>query len=1090
VAQLALELFGGFQVRAGQGRDIRLPRRKAQALLAYLALRPGQRFSRETLTALLWGDVAEEHARHSLRQALLDVRRALPPGSRSAIVVEGDQIALDSQAVVVDVVAFERLATEASRKAVEQAAALYRGDLLAGFTVREAAFEEWLRPERERLRETGVRTLRKLLALQTGESKLERAVETAMRLLAIDPLHEAAHRALMRLYDRLGRRTAALRQYELCADVLRRELGVAPEPDTRRLYDALMTAARTAVVPRAPSAGRSRRSAKRGDPLAVPLVGRTSELQHLGVTLKDVLGGRGRAILISGEAGIGKTRLLHALEAQGRESGFRLLLGRCYELTRTHALGPWAEALRAAGVAEDPDLPDRLDPNWFAELSRLLPELGKPGLQLPERAEDHLKLFESMGRLMEYLSSHQPTLVVLEDLHWADEMSVQLLFWLGRRLPTSRVLFVATLRDDELPEGHVLGSMLQTFQREWPTAHLSLAPLTRPDISALTRAIATGEVLGTELEQLEEGVWDLSQGNPFMAIEMIRALRESASGEATAPLGPRRVDELIQRRLAKLAESAQRIVAVAAVAGRDIGPDVLRLASGIGEGEVADALALLIGQRILVENGDRFDFVHDIVRMAASRRLMPLERRALHRSIAEALEVLRAPRLDAHLSTLATHYLEAGVWDKAVLYLRRAADQAADRAAGRDGVTFLEKALEVLHYLSESREKQTLYVDLVLELCVARLPIGLPEGSNLDGLHRARALAESLEDQGRLALVHARLARCLHATGQPAAAREYAARSIALGSAVGDATGPVLARIILAEINHFEGNDDEGIAIGRQNVEALSGHDTFRYFGQAGLPSVFARMYLVWGLARRGEFKEALAHAHEALNIAESDDRPLTLSGACHAAGGAYLVKGELDKAIPYLERGLDLNRTRIRFHRAGFASVLGHAYIHAGRLREAIPLLEESLEYSRVSGVTLEALRLAPVALGYSAAGRIDDARRCAERGLKLAREFRFQATEAHLLQICAVIELRREPADAVAASSFAAEALERSRALGARPLTGHCHLVLGRARQYAGHPGEAQRHFAAAARLFREMDMRHWLHAVEQAREGCPGG
>jgi DNA-binding SARP family transcriptional activator len=257
MAQFALDLFGGFQARAGRGRGIRLRRRKAQALLAYLALQAGQRFSRETLTALLWGDAPEDQARHSLRQALLDLRHALPPASRAAIIVEGDHIAVNRRRVTVDVAAFERLAAQSGRKAVERAVALYRGDLLAGIRVREPAFEEWLRSERDRLRETGVRTFRKLLTLQTADGELEPAVETAMRLLAIDPLHESAHRALMELYDRLGRRTAALRQYERCAELLRRELGVAPEPETRRLYEGITTRSGAPALPPPLASGRA-----------------------------------------------------------------------------------------------------------------------------------------------------------------------------------------------------------------------------------------------------------------------------------------------------------------------------------------------------------------------------------------------------------------------------------------------------------------------------------------------------------------------------------------------------------------------------------------------------------------------------------------------------------------------------------------------------------------------------------------------------------------------------------------------------------------------------------------------------------------
>jgi DNA-binding SARP family transcriptional activator len=237
--RVTLNLFGGFTARRRAGGAIVLPRRKAKALLAYLALPAGRSCPRESLTALLWGDVPENQARHSLRQTLLDLRRALPDGRTPTILAEGDSLALNPERVEVDVAAFEALAGRDTRRDLARATALYAGDLLAGLALREPPFEDWLRSERDRLRESALRALRRLLAAETAAADLETAVQTAMRVLAIDPLNEAAHRALMDLYRRLGRRSAALRQYQLCADLLQRELGIAPETETRCLYERL-----------------------------------------------------------------------------------------------------------------------------------------------------------------------------------------------------------------------------------------------------------------------------------------------------------------------------------------------------------------------------------------------------------------------------------------------------------------------------------------------------------------------------------------------------------------------------------------------------------------------------------------------------------------------------------------------------------------------------------------------------------------------------------------------------------------------------------------------------------------------------------
>ena len=233
MTQLSLRLLGGLHAQHGSGRPLAIARKKAQALLAYLALHPGAASSRDALAALLWSGTTDEHARHNLRQTLFALRQAITP---DPFVVEGELIGLRESAAHVDVAAFERGVAQGTREAIQQATALYRGELLEGFRVDEAPFDDWLATERQRLRELALTALEKLLALELTAGALEQAVTTALRLLALDPLRESAHRTLMDAYVRQGRRTAALRQYQRCAEVLQRELGVAPEAATTRRF--------------------------------------------------------------------------------------------------------------------------------------------------------------------------------------------------------------------------------------------------------------------------------------------------------------------------------------------------------------------------------------------------------------------------------------------------------------------------------------------------------------------------------------------------------------------------------------------------------------------------------------------------------------------------------------------------------------------------------------------------------------------------------------------------------------------------------------------------------------------------------------
>src|SRR5580765_3045080 len=203
---LRVTLLGGFDARLVSGAPVSLPTKKAQALLAYLGSRPGQSHPRDKLAALLWGEKSDEQARGGLRHALVALRRALAGAKSPPLRIEGQTLALNSDEVEVDVVTFERRVAEGTPEALERAAELYRGDLLLGFSVNEPLFEEWLVAERERLREMALEALARLLAHQTEGASTERAIQTAVRLLALDPLQEAAHRALMRLYASQGRR--------------------------------------------------------------------------------------------------------------------------------------------------------------------------------------------------------------------------------------------------------------------------------------------------------------------------------------------------------------------------------------------------------------------------------------------------------------------------------------------------------------------------------------------------------------------------------------------------------------------------------------------------------------------------------------------------------------------------------------------------------------------------------------------------------------------------------------------------------------------------------------------------------------------
>src|SRR5262249_48731540 len=235
------------------------------------------------------------------------------------------------------------------------------------------------------------------------------------------------------------------------------------------------------------------------------LIGRERELTILQGVLGAAETRRGQVLIVVGEAGVGKTTLITALAAEVHRRSGLALLGRSHESEKILPFGPWVDALRAPQVARDEQLVSSLNPVWRAELTRLLPEIGSPDLPIPSK--DRRRLFDGVTHLLESLASKQPVVLILEDLHWADEMSVRLFSFAGRRLGTSRILLVASVREEELADAPALRSVLQEVQHESHAVQVFLAPLTREDTDTLVRSLVRKGTNEAGFARLASQVW-------------------------------------------------------------------------------------------------------------------------------------------------------------------------------------------------------------------------------------------------------------------------------------------------------------------------------------------------------------------------------------------------------------------------------------------------------------------------------------------------------------------------------------------------------------------------------------------------------
>jgi DNA-binding SARP family transcriptional activator len=1072
--RLTLSLLGGFYARLEPGGSLRFPARKVEALLGYLALPAGQSHPRDKLAALLWGDLPDGRARTSLRQALSRLRRALGTSAPRSLRLDGEAVALDPTAVHVDVAAFEQHVATGTPEALAEAAALYGGDLLVGLAVSEPPFEAWLSAERERLRELALEALARLLAHQRRAGLLEPAVQTAGRLLALDPLGEPVHRTLMRLYARLGRRGAALRQYGQCVAILRRELGVEPEIETRQLHQELLlqrsvTPAHTQLVTSAVAPWRALLT-------DTPLVGRDAEQTRLQETLESVRAGvGGRLVGILGAAGIGKSRLAGELVAEASRQGWRVLFGRAWEPERILPFAPWVSALRDGGVSGVADIVQILAPVWRIELARLLPELAhREDPPPPPRGDDRI-LFEAIGELLRGLSDRQPLVVWLEDIHWADEMSLRLLAFLGRRLATWRLLLVATAREEELGDAATLRHALEDLERDGSGFSLRLAALSEDETLALVDALSRGSRFTATAAAVGTRVWKLSRGNPFVAVETVRTLAThltAASPGDRVPLAPR-VRTLVLRSLERLGDTGRQIIDLAAVVGQEAEFALLQQASALDDAGAAAATDEGIRRSVLRSVGERIDFTHDWFREVVSAEIPRNRRRLLHRRVAEALESLYAGDLDAHALALAQHHREGERWDRAALHFWKAGGQAMARAAYREAVASFDQALAAVARLPDRRARLELGIDVRLDLRHALLALGeiAVVGTHL---REAASLAIELGDVRREARVTLSQAAHLYLVGDyegTVRRAQHAVDTVGAEDIEVAVEGRLRAALANVELARYRAASE----ILEATLASLAVAGRHARLGQPYLPAVRALSWLAMVHSRLGEFDLATRAAAESLELAEVAGDPQSLVEALDAVGDVHVSRGELLKALAPYERALEVCRAwHLRTRIPSFYGVMARIYAQVGREAESIALHRAAKAEDDAMGRSgRRASRTLGLGRAALLAGQLEEASRLAEQALDRAREVGQRADQSNAWKFIADIAVRREPPDLETAEQACRKAIGLSVELESRPFEARCRLDLGAVHRRQGRPDEARVQVSRAMAMFRAMGM-----------------
>jgi DNA-binding SARP family transcriptional activator len=708
---LQVRLLGQFRLTV-DGQPAPVPTTaRLQSLLAYLLLHADAPQSRAHVSFTFWPDASESNARNNLRQLLHQLRQALPDPDRYLRTDANSVQWVPDSSFSLDVALFDRAVAEAEgasragdaarrRACLERAVELCQGPLLP------SCYEDWIGPARERLARRCRDAVGALVGLLEEQREYAGAITHVRHWLQHDPLDEEAYRWLMRLLALAGDRVAALQAYRQCADALHRELAVEPSATTVRIYEQIRAADPS---PRAPSRRRE------GTPAAAALVGRQAEWARLREAWQRALQGRAVFALLTGDAGIGKSRLAEELLTWAQRQGVATAKTRSYAAEGRLSFAPVREWLRS-----DPLSPQlaRLEDLWRAEVARILPELRAAGPELPQPAPmtefgDRLRFFEGLARAL--LATPQPLLLVIDDLQWCDRDTIEWLHFLSRFDPEARLLVLGAARAEDLDTAHPLPAFLRDLRTTSQLTEIALEPLDAAETAALAAQVGNRAFDAEAATRL----YRETEGNPLFIVETVRA--EGGGGPTGVPehgIGelPPRAHAVIAGRLARLSDHAREIAAAAAVIGRAFDLEVLvRL---VGDEEVVvRGLDELWRKRIVREHGPNvYDFTHDKLREVAYGEMSAPQRRRLHRRVAEALVAAHEKDLDPVSAQIAAHYESAGLFEQAIPHYARAAMVAQGVYANDEAIALAGRGLSLLHRLPPTAQRDASELELQLVL--------------------------------------------------------------------------------------------------------------------------------------------------------------------------------------------------------------------------------------------------------------------------------------------------------------------------------------------------------------------------------------
>jgi DNA-binding SARP family transcriptional activator/tetratricopeptide (TPR) repeat protein len=901
-----------------------ISRRLVRALLYRLAC-DSEPVARGHLQYLLWPDVPEVTARRNLSHHLTHLRRALP--EPEVLVAAGDEVWLEPSQIWCDVLELKTagLDLETDIAHLRHAVSLYRGPFLAGLELPACPeFEHWCLVERNALEQRYLKVLECLVERCAASGEISQAIGFAQQYLETDSLSEKIHRRLIQLFAASGDRHLALQQFVRCSSILESDLGVNPLAETLAVYQAVLHGQPRFPEPTSPVRLPHLLTSD------IPFIGREDELRWLKQAVRTLSTQRGQVLLVSGEAGIGKSRLMQEFSKR-HQGGVRLLHGCGYAGARAIPYRPILKIVRTILDLEQMEagrqisrmptgrpLPDFVEPTWLSEVSRLLPEMHSvyPDLPLPlplEPESARTRLFDALCQLLlSYANARDPVVLCLDDLQWMDTTTKAWLVHIGCLLAPGRypLLILGTYRTEEAEE---LLHVRHTLARAGALAELRLSGLEETAVLELLRQLV-GQRSGDEM--LAERLCRATGGNPFYLIETIRqlveegGLEEHLAGAVQLPL-PQTVREAVQARLQSLSPIARQMLEAGSVLGQSFDLELLRVTAGRSQTETMHAVKELAARILLIEAPQEYRFIHEIVRQHTQESLSPIRRQLLHRRAGRAYQRLRP---DA-IPSLAYHFEWGGDLPRALYYHELAARQAQVLFAWQMAEFHQGKMLELLAQIDPGNDRP----DLVPQ--------------------RGKVLAER--------------AGIRHLQGR-AAARDADLDALRdLGQASGDGHVSLLAILNRLRYLNLDGAYAQAIGAAERGLALLESSPALaQEADQASMAR--ARLLAQLGLAydSLGQPLEALRVLDQAWRLCEEGAGPGACGRILHNLGSVHYHLGDHARALECQQRAYDYHTEAGDYDRMAWDLVdIGTLHKCLGDLAQATRHLNEGLELARRVG-------------------------------------------------------------------------------------------------------------------------------------------